>query len=108
MRRKGAKKGRARGAPREVPAPRGRASSARSTATAPPPSVEAALRAWRSSEAARRGVPAFRILSDRTLLGITRALPSDDAELLDVSGIGPSLLAKYGRALLAIVASERR
>jgi DNA topoisomerase-3 len=108
VRRKGAKKGRAMGASREVPAPRGRASSARSTATAPSSSVEAALRAWRSSEAARRGVPAFRILSDRTLLGITRALPSDDAELLDVSGIGPSLLAKYGRALLAIVASVRR
>ncbi len=67
-------------------------------------SLEHALRAWRTQEAKKRGVPAFRILSDRTITGIASASPSDEAELLDVSGIGPALLQKYGRAILSIVA----
>ena len=66
--------------------------------------VEAALRAWRLAEAKKRRVPAFRILTDRTLVGIARARPADEAELLAVPGIGPALLAKHGRVLLAVVA----
>jgi DNA topoisomerase III len=68
------------------------------------PPLEAALRAWRTTEAKKRRVPAFRILTDRTLIGIVHARPKDESELLDVSGIGPALLQKYGRALLSIVA----
>jgi DNA topoisomerase-3 len=88
--------GAVRGRAAESAAPAGRASS-----------LEVALRAWRTSEAKRRGVPAFRILTDRTLLGIARARPADETELLHVAGIGPGLLAKYGRALLAIVAQSQ-
>jgi superfamily II DNA helicase RecQ len=65
--------------------------------------VEEALRGWRAKEAKKRGVPAFRILTDRTLVGLARARPSDETELLDVSGIGPAVVAKYGKALLAIL-----
>jgi DNA topoisomerase III len=65
--------------------------------------LETALRAWRTKEAKKRGVPAFRILTNQTLLGIAVARPKDENELLDVSGIGPALLEKYGRALLSIV-----
>ncbi len=61
------------------------------------------LRAWRLEEARRRRVPAFRILTDRTLTAICRARPADDEELLDVAGIGPTLLRKYGRKVLAVV-----
>jgi DNA topoisomerase-3 len=77
----------------------------RSSPDAPP--LEAALRAWRTTEAKKRRVPAFRILTDRTLIGIVHARPKDESELLDVSGIGPALLGKYGRALLSIVAEPR-
>lgn len=65
--------------------------------------LETALRAWRSKEAKKRGVPAFRILTNQTLVGIAVAKPRDESELLDVSGIGPTLLEKYGKALLQIV-----
>ena len=68
--------------------------------------LEGALRAWRTKEAKRRGVPAFRILTDRTLQGIASASPSDEESLLAVAGIGPALLEKYGRAILSIVATE--
>lgn len=61
------------------------------------------LREWRLKEARRRKVPAFRILTDRTLAAICRARPVDDEELLEVAGIGPTLLRKYGRKILAVV-----
>jgi superfamily II DNA helicase RecQ len=68
------------------------------------PGVESALRAWRTSMAKKLGVPAFRVLTDRTLVGIATEVPADEQALLGVSGIGPALLAKYGRALLGVVA----
>ncbi|HVJ27393.1 MAG TPA: HRDC domain-containing protein, partial [Vicinamibacterales bacterium] len=77
----------------------------RSSATAGSP-LEAALRAWRSAEAKKRRVPAFRILTDRTLLGIVEGRPTSEAQLLAISGMGMALLEKYGEMLLAIVASR--
>jgi DNA topoisomerase-3 len=71
-------------------------------------SLETALRAWRTKEAKKRGLPAFRILTDRTLMGIASASPNDEAELLEVSGMGPALLEKYGHAILSIVALAPR
>ncbi len=62
------------------------------------------LRAWRLSEARRRRVPAFRILGDRTLEALVRAKPSDDDELLDIPGIGPTIARKYGKKILEMLA----
>jgi len=67
-----------------------------------------ALRAWRLAEAKRCGLPAFRIVTDRTLLGIAAALPRDEAGLLGVTGVGPALARRYGAMLLAIVARHPR
>jgi DNA topoisomerase-3 len=65
-----------------------------------------ALRSWRLAEARRRGVPAFRILTDRALDGIASAKPRTEAALLQVVGMGPVLVGKYGYALLAIVSAR--
>lgn len=64
------------------------------------------LREWRLGEARRRRVPAFRILSDRTLAAICRARPLDEEELLDVSGIGPTTVRKYGKKILVVIENE--
>lgn len=61
------------------------------------------LREWRLGEARRRRIPAFRILRDRVLASITRARPSDEEELLEISGIGPTIARKYGRAILKVI-----
>ncbi|MGA2448386.1 MAG: DNA topoisomerase 3 [Polyangiaceae bacterium] len=63
-----------------------------------------ALRAWRLAEAKRSGLPAFRVLSDRTLLAIAAESPDDEDALLRVHGIGPALAKRYGSAVLGIVA----
>jgi DNA topoisomerase-3 len=65
-----------------------------------------ALRAWRSAEAKRRRVPAFRILSDRVLIAVALERPRDEEGLLAISGIGPTIVSKFGDALLRLVAGE--
>jgi DNA topoisomerase-3 len=61
------------------------------------------LQEWRLAEARKRGVPAFRILTDRVLTALCRARPSDEDELLEVSGIGPHTAKKFGRGILAVI-----
>ena len=63
-----------------------------------------ALKAWRLTEARRRRIPAFRVVSNRTLGEIAATRPADEAELAAVHGIGPTLMKKYAAKLLAIVA----
>jgi DNA topoisomerase-3 len=62
----------------------------------------AVLQAWRLEQARRRGIPAFRILTDRTLVGIATEIPHDEETLLAVRGMGPALMRKYGREILRI------
>ncbi len=113
--RKARKKGKAtRGAARKTARGATRKPAARRAAKAPPAPLAGhaadlyeALKAWRLAEARRRRVPAFRVMSNRTLGEIAAARPTDDAELVAVRGIGPTLMKKYGRKLLEIVAAGR-
>jgi DNA topoisomerase-3 len=75
-------------------------------ADAIPAHLWAALRTWRAAEAKRRRIPAFRILTDRALVALAGDRPSDEAGLLAISGIGPTIVRKYGEALLRLVAGE--
>ncbi|HXZ84824.1 MAG TPA: ATP-dependent DNA helicase RecQ [Myxococcota bacterium] len=67
----------------------------------------AALQRWRNAEARKRRIPAFRVLTNAALAGIAASRPGDERELLAVKGIGPALAAKFGAALLELVASLR-
>ncbi len=67
-----------------------------------------ALRAWRLTEARRQRLPAFHVLSDRTLIGIAQRRPSSEVQLLGVAGIGQGVLRKYGDRLLGIVREAAR
>jgi DNA topoisomerase-3 len=69
--------------------------------------VEQALRTWRLSEAKRRKVPAFRILSDRALKSIAVSFPKNETELLAVPGIGTGTVKKYGTHIFRLVAAIR-
>ena len=61
----------------------------------------ATLKQWRLAESRRNGLPAFRVLTDRTLTAIAAARPQDEDALLAISGFGPALLKRYGDRLLA-------
>ena len=65
-----------------------------------------ALRTWRAKEARRRRIPAFRVCTDRTLLGVAAARPVDEDALLAVRGMGPALVRKYGERILDLVRGD--
>ncbi len=61
------------------------------------------LRAWRGREARARGVPAYVVFPDATLLELARLRPRDWEELATVKGVGPRKLADFGEAVLELV-----
>jgi superfamily II DNA helicase RecQ len=65
-----------------------------------------ALRAWRSRTAADERVPAYVVFADRTLAAVASMRPRTKNDLLDVPGIGPAKLEKYGDAVLAILRGQ--
>jgi DNA topoisomerase-3 len=90
------KRARKRGKPRAKTA-------ARLPATEAPAALAAELKSWRLTEARRRSIPAFRILTDRVLNAIAATRPSSEDELLAISGFGPRLFSQYGAKILAIL-----
>jgi ATP-dependent DNA helicase RecQ len=67
------------------------------------PALLAALRAWRSETARKRGVPAYVVLHDSTIDGIASSRPATLTQLRDIPGIGDKKLEHYGDALIALV-----
>jgi len=57
----------------------------------------------RMAEARRHGVPAFRILTDRTLKTLATSHPATTEALLAVPGIGSSTVAKYGTNICRVL-----
>jgi ATP-dependent DNA helicase RecQ len=63
-----------------------------------------ALRAWRSREAKSQHVPPYVIFHDATLAEIAAARPGSRAALVRLNGVGEGKLARYGEAVLGVVA----
>jgi DNA topoisomerase-3 len=71
------------------------------------PGLVDALRRWRLEEAKKHRLPAFRILTDLTLLDIAARKPRTEIELAAIGGIGPSRMERYGPRILEIVRAGR-
>lgn len=65
------------------------------------------LRTLRKELADRQGLPAYIVFSDKVLVEMARSRPSTDGEMLDISGVGPAKLEKYGDAFMEIVRAAR-
>jgi HRDC domain/UvrD-like helicase C-terminal domain len=63
------------------------------------------LRSWRLERAA--GKPAFVVFDDKTLWLVAALLPTHEAGLLAISGIGPVKLENYGDDLIALAEKFR-
>jgi len=61
------------------------------------------LRSWRNVISSELSVPAYVVLSNKTLLEIAEKKPKDAIELSSMNGIGPEKLMKYGAKILEIV-----
>jgi ATP-dependent DNA helicase RecQ len=77
--------------------------SAAKQGTTAHPALHAALRAWRTEIARKRGVPAYVVLHDSTIDGIAAARPTTLEKLRGIAGIGDKKLEHYGVALVALV-----
>lgn len=62
------------------------------------------LRARRKELADERGVPAYVVFSDATLMEMAAARPSSLGELAQISGVGPAKLSRYGEEFLRALA----
>jgi ATP-dependent DNA helicase RecQ len=85
-----------------------RARAARSAADAAPVTVEDAarferLRALRRRLADAEGVPAYIVFSDAVLRAMAARAPRTTGELLEVPGVGPVKLERYGAAFLELL-----
>jgi ATP-dependent DNA helicase RecQ len=67
--------------------------------------LAARLREWRTAEAKRLQVPAFVVMHDRTLEAVAIARPANPKQLLDVDGMGPAKVEKFGAAILGLCGS---
>lgn len=61
------------------------------------------LKELRFRLAQAKKVPAFVIFSDATLMDMCRRLPSNEAEFLEVSGVGKVKLEGYGKEFLEVI-----
>jgi DNA helicase-2/ATP-dependent DNA helicase PcrA len=61
------------------------------------------LKEWRLRRATAMAVPAFVVFTDNTLIAIAEQLPSDDAALVAIPGIGARKLEQFGPDVLALV-----
>ena len=86
--------------PHETAPRRGRASEPAAAGDGP----FEALRAWRAIEAKAQSVPPYVIFHDSVLRDIAAARPADAEDLGRVKGVGASKLARYGAAVLAVLA----
>ena len=61
------------------------------------------LRVWRNERADELGRPAYGVLTQKALIGITNELPTSGRELLRMPGFGKKSLEMFGKEILAIV-----
>jgi superfamily II DNA helicase RecQ len=64
------------------------------------------LKEWRAAEAKRLRVPAYLVLHDRALTALAGTRPRNPKQLLEIDGIGPAKVEKFGQAILEICAAR--
>ena len=68
--------------------------------------IEKALREWRAKEAKQKGIPAFRILTDRALAAIAQRKPRSNSELLDISGVGRKIVENFAAQIFRVIGTK--
>jgi len=64
------------------------------------------LKQWRSELGQQTGQPLYLILSNASLQQLAAVQPDSHAKLLDIKGIGPAKVSKYGDALLTMIRGD--
>lgn len=67
------------------------------------PNLAKQLKKWRSNYAKEEGLPAYIILTQKSLLAIANLLPRNNKELLKIPGIGHAKMSKYGSEIIQVI-----
>ena len=67
------------------------------------PELFASLLKWRNLKAKELNLPAYTILQQKALLGISNALPSNNTQLASIAYMGERSIEKYGIEILYLV-----
>jgi RecQ family ATP-dependent DNA helicase len=65
--------------------------------------LAARLKEWRMAEAKQLRVPAYVVLHDRALNAIAQARPANPKQLMEISGVGPAKVERFGAAILKLL-----
>ncbi|MEZ0341051.1 ATP-dependent DNA helicase UvrD2 [Mycobacterium sp. pV006] len=65
------------------------------------------LKEWRLRTSNEMSVPAYLVFTDNTLIAIAELLPTDDAALVAIPGIGARKLEQYGADVLELVKNRQ-
>ena len=66
------------------------------------------LRDLRKQLASEQGVPPYVVFTDRTLHEMARFFPAKDAEMLRITGVGETRLARYGKQFMSAIRTFRQ
>ena len=61
------------------------------------------LRKWRNDTAVKKGLSAYMILHNSTLMALAKYAPTNANALIDIKGIGLKKIEDYGEAVLDII-----
>ncbi len=61
------------------------------------------LKEWRRATATQKGMPAYVILHDSSIMELASQRPTTERALLEITGIGPGKIEAYGEDLLALL-----
>ena len=64
------------------------------------------LREWRTAASRKEGVPPYVIFTDRQLVELIRTRPASKNRLLEINGIGPAKVKRYGNDRLTFQRSN--
>ena len=67
------------------------------------PALLEKLKACRKQLASQQGLPPYMIFHDAALIEMVRCLPANQAEFLQISGVGEAKLEKYGEDFLTVI-----
>ena len=83
-----------------IPVPQEKAKKPDKAAGDADPELFARLKKLRAALAAKASVPAYVVFTDTTLRDMCAKMPTDEQELLQVSGVGERKAHRYGKAFL--------
>ena len=83
-----------------IPVPQEKAKKPNKAAGDADPELFARLKKLRAALAAKASVPAYVVFTDATLRDMCAKMPTDEQELLQVSGVGERKAHRYGKAFL--------